>query len=96
MYSQTDADTTNPPRFTNQWIAATLPRLEAYDFTEKPRAFSDLATSKNYMYERYGAPSVTFEVADEEDRAAITKAAAIFAEEMMRLLNRPRELSRSH
>ena len=88
MYTQTDDDTTNPPGFTNQWIAAALPRLEAYEFTQEPRAFSELATGRNYMYERYGVPSVTFEVADEEDRAATIKAAGVFAEEMMRLLNR--------
>jgi len=87
MYTQTDDDTTNPTGFTNQWIAAALPRLEDYEFTEEPRAFSELATGRNYMYERYGVPSVTFEVGDEEDRAATIKAAGVFAEEMMRLLN---------
>lgn len=87
MYTQTDDDTTNPPGFTNRWIAAALPRLQSYEFTQEPREFSDLATGRNYMYERYGVPSVTFEVADEEDRAATIKASGIFAEEMMRLLN---------
>ena len=87
MYTQTDDDITNPPGFTNQWIAAALPRLEAYEFTQEPRAFSDLATGRNYMYERYGVPSVTFEVGDEEDRVATIKASGVFAEEMMRLLN---------
>ena len=87
MYTQTSEDETEPARFTDEWIAATLPRLEDYEFTQEPRPFSDLATSRNYMYGRYGVPSVTFEVADEEDRDATITAAGVFAEEMMHMLN---------
>jgi hypothetical protein len=38
------------------------------------------------MYQRYGIPSVTFEVGDETDRTLIDRAAEVFAREMMRLM----------
>jgi len=85
MYTQTDDDVTAPLGFSNEWVSAVLPRLEVYDFTQEPRPVSDSPTGKNYMYKRYGVPAVTFEVADEEDKAIAENAAAIFAEEFMRL-----------
>ena len=85
MYTQMPEDVTDPPGFAPEWIEAATARLPGFEFTEEPRPFSDLPTSRNYMYSRYGIPSVTFELADEENREAIRKAAAVFAEEFMRL-----------
>ncbi len=87
MYTQSDADITNPEGMTNKWVAAALPRLRDYEFTQEKRPLTDRATSKNYMFKRYGIPAVTFEVADEEDRTVAMDAAGVFAEELMRLLN---------
>ena len=38
-----------------------------------------LPTSKNYFYSRFGVPSITYEVADEEDRGAVARSSALFA-----------------
>jgi hypothetical protein len=61
--------------------------LPDYEFTQEKRAASESANGKNYMYQRYGIPSVTYEVGDETDRDSINRAAAVFAQEMMRLMN---------
>lgn len=86
MYTHSEAEPTTPLDFADRWIAAALPRLSNYEFVQEVRPFSDQANSRNYMYERYGIPSVTFEVGDEQDRETAVIAAGVFAEEMMRLL----------
>lgn len=45
-----------------------------------------MAIGKNYIYERYGIPAVTFEVGDETDRNIARAAATVFAEELMQLM----------
>lgn len=86
FYTQADTDPTDPPNFSRDWLDAARPRLNDYPFTNEDRPTSDTANGKNYMYKRYGIPSVTYEVGDEIDRAATRAAAAIFAEEFMKLL----------
>lgn len=86
MYTQMGEDITDPSGFANTWISAATTRLQDYAFSQEPRPSSDNGTGRDYMYERYGIPSVTFEVGDEEDREAALEAGGIFAEEMMRLL----------
>ena len=86
MYTHSDVEPTVPGHFAERWIAAALPRLSDYPFTQEIRPFSDQANSRNYMYERYGIPSVTFEVGDEQDRQTAVVAAGVFSEEMMRLI----------
>ena len=49
-------------------------------------ATPETANGKNYMYKRYGIPSMTYEVGDETSRADASAAARVFAEEFMRLL----------
>jgi len=85
IYRQEDGDLTNPAAFTQRWIAASLARLPGYAFLDEPRPSSDLPTSRNYMFQRYGIPAVTYEVGDNEDRDVIRQAATVFAEEFMRL-----------
>ena len=87
MYIQEATDVTNPERFADRWIAAARARMPDLQFDKEPRPTSELETSRNYMYKRYGVPSVTYEVGDEEDRTVIAESAAVFAEEFMRLLN---------
>ena len=88
LYTQTDEETTSPPMFARDWVAAVDARLEdeIYEFTREPRPMSERAISKNYMYENFGISAITFEVGDQTDRNAIKIAAEVFAEEMMRLL----------
>ena len=41
MYTQMDEDKTNPPGFTNRWIAAAIARVPDYEFGQEPRPVSD-------------------------------------------------------
>jgi len=49
-------------------------------------ATPETANGKNYMYKRYGIPSMTYEVGDETSHADASAAAHVFAEEFMRRL----------
>ena len=87
FYVQADAEATIPENFARNWLLAARPQLENYPFTIEARHNSGQPTSKNYMYARFGIPSITFEVGDETERAAATAASAVFAREMMKLMN---------
>jgi len=86
LYTQTDEEPTNPPMFTRDWVAAVKSRLDEkiYPFTREDRHNSGRPISKNYMYENFGIPSITYEVGDETPRSAIDQASIIFSEEMMK------------
>jgi predicted deacylase len=86
FYTQADSDPTQPLNFSRDWLENSRARIVSYEFTNEARATSDTANGKNYMYKRYGVPSVTYEVGDETDRHATEAAAVIFAEEFMKLL----------
>ena len=85
MYTQEDADVTNPADFARDWIIASKARLPGVQFSHQPRPTSKPTTSRNYMYLRYGVPAVTYEVGDRENRSSIRQTAGIFAEEFMRM-----------
>ncbi|GHB04067.1 hypothetical protein GCM10009069_28330 [Algimonas arctica] len=88
LYTQADDEPTNPVLFTRDWLAAVKARLDDrdYSFTREAQHNSGRPVSKNYMYESFGIPSITYEVGDETSRPAIDQASVIFSEEMMRLL----------
>jgi hypothetical protein len=88
LYTQADDEPTNPAMFTRDWLAAVETRIDDadYPFTREARHNSGRPISKNYMYESFGIPSITYEVGDETPRPAISQASAMFSEEMMRLL----------
>jgi len=88
LYTQTDEEPTDPPMFTKKWVEAVDGRLDdkVYTFTREARPMSDRPISKNYIYELYGVPAITYEVGDATPRSAITESAQVFAEEMMKLL----------
>lgn len=81
----TQAEATNPPGFSGEWLRRAGLRIEDYPFKNDPRPQSDTANGKNYMYKRYAIPSLTYEVADEEEHDDAAAAARVLAEEMMRL-----------
>ena len=58
-------------------------RISNYEFNNDENSVSKIGVAKNYMYKRYGVPSLTYEVGDETDRPAVRAAATIFAEELM-------------
>ena len=86
FYSQIESDVTNPPLFTRTWLANAEPRIRDYPFRNDEGPTTNAVVAKNYIYTRYGIPSVTFEVGDETDRNATRAAAVIFAEELMKLM----------
>ena len=86
FYTQFKNVETIPPNFTGQWIAGARERLEDYEFERAERETTALATSKNYVNRRFGAPAITYELGDQTDRQIIRSSAVIFAEEMMKSL----------
>ncbi len=92
LYTQTDDEVTNPAFFARDWLAAVDKRLDddVYEFTREASPNSGKPVSKNYMWETYGIPAITFEVGDHTDRAGIKVAGQVFAEEMMTLLLNPK------
>jgi len=77
---------THPPDFIATWLKRAQPRTQGYPFALTQGPASSMAIAKNYIYERYGIPSVTFEVGDETDRDVARDAAKVFAEELMQLM----------
>lgn len=86
FYLQAESEPTEPPRFADIWLDTARTRLTGYEFSKEPRVTSDTANGKNYVHRRYGVPAMTYEVGDETDRGATRRAAAVLAEEFMRLL----------
>ena len=86
FYTQDELSVTDPPGFARAWLKSSATRLRDYQFTNEERPASDPTRGKNYMYERYGVPSLTYEVGDETEREVAREAAKVFAEEMMRLM----------
>ncbi len=86
FYTQSNDEVTNPPGFTLNWFAGANERLKGYEYEHALRPHSDLATSKNYIFGRFGAPGITYELGDHTDRTLIRTSAKIFAEEMMETL----------
>lgn len=93
LYTQTDEEVTDPPFFARDWLKAVDDRLEdeVYEFTREASPNSGKPVSKNYMWETYGIPAITYEVGDHTSREGIDTSAKIFAEEMMSLLLSPAE-----
>ena len=75
--------------FAVDWLQRVQDRLPDIEFDHKPSK-SESANAKNYLFNRYGIPSITYESGDETDPAWIHRATPLFAEEMMNvLLNAP-------
>ncbi|MDJ0758242.1 MAG: M14 family metallopeptidase [Woeseiaceae bacterium] len=82
----TQSEPTNPAGFSAEWLKRSGERIgDDYPFVNDPRPTSPTPNGKNYMYKRYGIPSLTYEVGDETPLEANRNATRIFAEEFMRL-----------
>lgn len=79
-------DVTHPPDFIATWLESARARTPDYPFELTQGPATSMAIAKNYIYERYGIPAVTFEVSDEMDRDVTRAAAKVFAEELMQLM----------
>ncbi len=79
FYTQSPDDLTLPEAFAANWFERAREK-GVYEFSHEPRHNTTLATSKNYMYRRFGIPAITYEVGDETDRDTIRSSAAVFAD----------------
>lgn len=86
FYTQTDDEGSRLPGFEATWLERARPRIENYPYDRSAKLTSDQANGKNYMFKRYGVPSLTYEVGDETPRPAAAAAAVVFAEEFMQLM----------
>lgn len=92
FYTQSDENPTRPLNFATRWLDAASTRIsDDYPYEQAKRHNSELPTSKNYMYSRYGIPAITYELDDITDFETGSAAAAIFAEEMMKIMLEPDE-----
>ena len=71
--------------FATAWFERVRQSAPNLAFTHRPSK-SQSANAKNYFFDRYGIPSITYETGDETDPNWITAATRTFAEEMMRYL----------
>lgn len=86
LYTQAENEMTVPARFAGRWSARVAANPAAYEFERAERPLTDLPTSKNYVFSKFGVPSITYEVGDHTDRGDIDVSARIFAQEMMKIL----------
>jgi len=93
FYHQIPEEPTDPRLFADNWLAAVRNRIGDYEFTQDARATSDQFNSKNYFFNRYGIPSITYELGDVVDRQEILKYTPVFAEEMMREMLRAKPVT---
>lgn len=76
---------TTPAGFIDAWLDALRTALPGYYVNDDPSGLGS-PVSKNWFYETFGMPSLTYEVGDENDRARIRAVAEAAAEAMMTLL----------
>ena len=86
FYVQDAQSPTDPPAFAWRWLTLATAAGSPAAFEHAPRPLTDLGTVKNYFHARFGIPSITVELADEEDRAAIAASAAITADALVATL----------
>lgn len=86
LYTQADDEQTVPAMFARRWSDRVAANPHAYEFEHAERPLTDLPTSKNYVFSKFGVPSITYEVGDHTDRRDIDVSARIFAQEMMKIL----------
>ena len=86
FYTTDVADDAAVSQFVETWFGRARERLGNYAFANEPRVASDTPSGRTYMFQRYGIPSLTYEVGDETSREETIAAAQVFAEELMRLM----------
>ena len=73
FYTIPDDYPTNPPFLIRNWLNRLGTRMPDYPINRDANHNLDQSNSKNYVYSKYGAPTVTFEIGDETDRSQIKK-----------------------
>ena len=86
FYTQLPEESSWSIDFATVWFERFRERRPDFEFKHDPRGRSTQPNTKNYFFDRYRIPAFTYEIGDEEDRAAIADTSPVFAEEMMRLM----------
>ena len=86
LYTQTDEDVTHPRDFARRWLDRASQLAPTHTLTRAPREVSDLATSKNYFFRRFGVPSITYELADTADEEFIVESSDAMATALIDIL----------
>lgn len=86
FYTQTEQQSNRFPQFTADWMAALNGSDSPIKFQQKPSYKPESPTSKNYFYERYQIPAITFELGENSKFEDIKVSAAIAAETYMQQL----------
>ncbi len=86
FYTQLAEETNYAFDFATVWLERVRSRIPEFTFTHDARARSGQANTKNYFFDTYGIPAITYELGDETDRDEIAITTPVFAEEMMRTL----------
>jgi len=86
FYTIPDDYPRKPPLFLKYWLDRLQDRMPDYVVNRDANDNLDQADSKNYVYKKYGVPTVTFEIGDETDRQPITRLARESVIAMMEVL----------
>ena len=86
IYTLTDEQVTDPPGYTDSWLADYAASLPGYDVRIDPGHNPELPVSKAWVFSRFGIPTATYEIGDETDRELIRKLGRQAARSMMRTL----------
>lgn len=86
FYSQLADETSWTIDFATVWFERFRARRPNFEFKHDPRPRSGQPNTKNFFFDRYRVPALTYEIGDEENRDVIRDTTPVFAEEMMRLM----------
>ncbi|MFT7431127.1 MAG: murein tripeptide amidase MpaA [Colwellia sp.] len=86
FYTQTEQQPSRFPQFTTDWMNALNSSDSPIKFERKQSYKPDSPSSKNYFYERYQVPAITFELGENSNFEDIKISAAIAAETYMQQL----------
>jgi murein tripeptide amidase MpaA len=86
FYTQTDQQSNRFPQFTADWMQALNSSESPIKFQQKQSYKPESPTSKNYFYERFQIPAITFELGENSSFEDIKVSAAIAAETYMQQL----------
>ncbi len=82
MYTQSEEEEARTQGFTTAWLQRAA-SMGVYPFEQQRRHNLGRPTAKNYFFERFGIPAVTYELGDETDREQIASSARVFADALV-------------
>ena len=86
FYNQPDNEPSALPGFGKNWIEGIQRRAPSYDVKRSATRTPTPTTSHNWAHQRFGIPTVTYEIGDNTERTLFQRVAVGAAEEMMTLL----------